>query len=158
MPRQLLTTWAEHDAALEKVMDTPQHRLCLLGRDLKSLRLELGSRQEVLRAFLAAPHETRLQIVVHDGEIMCHSHPRLLRLLETYSHRASLRQTPDHLRHLPDTLVLADASNGLIRLQEQFPRSIWISDDADELSPYQLRFDELWDESPHTVSTGKLGL
>ena len=62
----------------------------------------------------------------------------------------------DHLRHLADRFVLADAAHGAIRFHADHARGKRISADTREIHPYWQRFDDLWLEShvctPSTAS------
>ena len=42
-------------------------------------------------------------------------HPILQELLTTYSHNSAVQQTPEHLAHLRDSMILVDDAHALIR-------------------------------------------
>jgi len=147
---------AGYRAAIDATIQAADRELRLFDGDLERMALDEASRSALLLAFLAGDQNRRLRVIVHDPVPLRSRHPRLLNLIRTHGHQIEIRQTPDHLRHLADRFVLADAAHGTIRFHCDHPRGKQIGADAKEIHPYWQRFDDLWLESqvctPSTAS------
>jgi hypothetical protein len=138
---------AGYRAAIDATIQAACLELRLFDGDLERLALDEASRNALLLAFLADDQSRRLRMIVHDPTPLRTRHPRLLNLIRLHGHQIEIRQTPDHLRHLADRFVLADASHGVIRFHAEHARGKQVSADTREIHPYWQRFDDLWLES-----------
>lgn len=138
---------AGYRAAIDATIQAAGRELRLFDGDLERMALDEASRSALLLAFLAADQNRRLRMIVHDPAPLRTRHPRLLNLIRTHGHQIEIRQTPDHLSHLADRFVLADASHGAIRFHCDHPRGKRVGADTKEIHPYWQRFDDLWLES-----------
>ena len=64
MNSELITSWAEHDSSLLKILELASQTLCIFDADLVKLRLERPDSVELLRRFLSSDRQHRLRIAV----------------------------------------------------------------------------------------------
>ncbi len=158
MSTELMTSWnALRDARLA-ALSKAQTALAIFDRDLAALKPDAPETQARLIDFLSKGTQRQLRIAVHDLERTRAAYPKLMLLLKNFGHRFTLRETPDHLKHLADSLLLADDAHGVVQFHFEQPRSKAIDDDADELSTYLKRFEDLWAECGPPASSSTLGL
>jgi hypothetical protein len=140
----LLTGEADYRRACDTILARAERELLIFDRDLAALRLNEKARLDALTGFLQADDLRRIRIVLHAPERVERDAPRLMRLFFRFSHVIELRQSPDNLRHLADTHVLADDCHGVRRFHVDQPRSALILGDPAYISPWRQRFEELW--------------
>jgi len=100
----------------------------------------------------------RIRIVLHDPGPLERDAPRMMQLISRFSHVIYARRSPDNLRHLADTHLLADESHGVRRFHVDHPRSALILDDPDYINPWRQRFEELWELSHPCLTVNITGL
>lgn len=155
---RLLASEADYRQACDTVIGRAQRDIAIFDRNLLPLRLSESSRIEKLAAFLRADETRRIRVVIHDPDDLEKNAPRLIQLVARFSHAIEVRQSPDNLRHLADTHLLADDEHGVRRFQFDLPRSALILDDSTYISPWRLRFDELWGLSHPCLKLNTTGL
>ena len=158
MTRELITSWSDYQAAIDRLLAIATETICIYDQDLVQLKLDTAPRQDQLRRILQKGQRDALQIAVRNADPLRRQHPLLLGLLSTFSHIAQARQTPEQLAHLRDCMILVDNRHGLIRFDQEQARSKLLVDEPDELKPYLTRFGELLAEGGEQVSTTTLGL
>jgi hypothetical protein len=84
--------------------------------------------------------------------------PRLMQLIARFSHMVDVRQSPDNLRHLADSHLLADDAHGVRRFHIEQPRSALVIDDPAYIHPWRQRFEELWELSHPCLRLNTTGL
>ena len=154
----LLTSEAEYRQACETVLTRAESEILIFDRDLAALRLEESARLGALASFLQKSPLSRIRMVLHDPGPLERNAPRLMRLIARFSHVIDTRQSPDNLRHLADTHLLADESHGVRRFHVDQARSAMILDDPAYVSPWRQRFEELWALSLPCLRTTTTGL
>lgn len=157
-PYTLLTSEAEYRQACDTVLGRAQRELLILDRDLGALQLESRARLDLLSGFLQGDALRKVRIVLHDPEPVERAAPRLIQLIVRFSHVIEVRQSPDNLRHLADTHLLADGCHGVRRFHIEQPRSALILDDRTYIHPWQQRFEELWQLSHPCLRINTTGL
>ena len=157
MTRELITTWADYQMALDRLLALATRQVLIYDEDLKQLSLD-GARLTHVQRVLTAGGADALRIALRNAAHLNSHSPRLLSLLATWSHRAAAQQTPEHLSQLRDSMILVDGRHGLIRFDREQPRSKLLLDDPEAIRPYWQRFDALWNEGGEPVSTVTLGL
>ncbi len=155
---QLLTSEAEYRQACDTVMGRAEHELLIFDRDLRSFQPDHNTRLQLLSDFLAADRLRRIRIVLHDPEPLHRLMPRLMQLVARFSHLIDVRQSPDNLRHLADSHLLADDAHGVRRFHGEQPRSALILDDPTYIHPWRQRFEELWGLSHPALRLNTTGL
>lgn len=154
----LITSEAEYRQACDTILALAEHEILIFDRDLTALRLEEKARIEALANFLRKDSLRRIRVVLHDPGPMERNSPRLMQLFGRFSHCVDVRQSPDNLRHLADTHVLADETCGVRRFHADQPRSALIVDDPAYIQPWQQRFEELWELSLPCLRFSTTGL
>ncbi len=155
---RLLTSEADYRQACDTVIGRAQREIVIFDRNLVPLRLTESSRIEMLATFLKADETRRIRIVIHDPDDLEKNAPRLIQLIARFSHAIDIRQSPDNLRQLADTHLIADDEHGVRRFQFDLPRSALILDDSTYISPWRMRFEELWGLSHPCLKLNTTGL
>lgn len=158
MSRTLLTSWSEHRIAIADTMAAAVRQIDIFERDLARVGMDLQPTIDGLTQFFSENDRATLRLVVPDLDAVRTRHPRFMQLVERWRHRLSVRKTPEHLAHLPDCMILADARHATIRFQHDQARAVVLTDAIEAVLPYQTRFDELWAECSETLSLRTLGL
>ncbi|MCX7167073.1 MAG: hypothetical protein NTV11_12480 [Rhodocyclales bacterium] len=154
----LLTSEAEYRQACDTILARAQHELLIFDHDLAAMQLDKKARLDLLTGFLQGDALRKVRIVLHDPGHLEHEAPRLLELIARFSHLIEARQSPDNLRHLADTHLLADGCHGVRRFHVDQPRSAIIVDDRAYIHPWQQRFEELWELSQPCLRLNTTGL
>lgn len=154
----LLTSEVEYRNACDLVLARAVHQVLIFDRDLVALRLDEQARLEALASFLRMGGPRRIRIVLHDPGPLERNTTRLMQLIARYSHLVEMRQSPDDLRHLADTHVLADEGHGVRRFHVDQPRSALVLDDPISIHPWRKRFEEIWKLSRPCLRINTTGL
>jgi len=158
MARELIESWTDYLAAVDRLLPLAKRQLCIYDDDLAQLGLENSSRQEHLGQLLANAKEQPLRIALRDGAHFQNRSPRLQRLLTPWMHRAEVRQTPPDLAGLRDSMIIVDARHALVRFEKALPRSVLLIDDSVGVMPYLERFEEIWQATRKNLLQTPLGL
>ena len=158
MARELITSWADFQTAVDRLLAIACQTICIYDEDLTSLKLETPSRLISIKRILQAGHDDALRIAVRNATPIRQQHPKLQQLLTAYSHLAKAQETSAQLAHLRDSMLIVDDKCALIRFERDLPRSKLLVDEADELRPYLIRFREIWSEGGEGLTTSTLGL
>ena len=81
-----------------------------------------------------------------------------MNLFTRYAHAVDVRQSPDNLRQLADTHLLADGCHGVRRFHIDHARCALIQADPAAIQPWQQRFEELWALSLPCLKLNTTGL
>ena len=154
----LLTSEAEYRQACDAVLARAEHEILIFDRDLRRLQLDHKLRLDSLVAFLTDDHLRRIRVVLHDPGPLNREAPRLMQLIARFAHLVEVRQSPDNLRHLADTHLLADDAHGVRRFHIDHPRSALVLDDPVYIHPWRERFEELWALSRPCLQINTTGL
>ena len=158
MARELITSWADYQMALDRLLAFACHKISIYDEDLVTLKLESAPRLLHIKRVLQAGQDDALQIAVRNAGPVRQKNPLLLNQLTTFSHRANAHETPPQLAHLRDSMILVDDKHALIRFERDMPRSKLLIDEIDELRPYLARFREIWSEGGENIASTALGL
>ncbi|MCL2345087.1 MAG: hypothetical protein FWC58_04450 [Desulfobulbus sp.] len=159
MTRELMTSWNDYRAAVDRLLAVASEKIAIYDDDLAHLRLGSRDNLDHLQRLLMTGHGMALRIVVRDAEpLRRQQEPGLLKLLATYGHRAAALQTPEHLARLRDNMLIVDDRHALIRFDRDQARSKLLLDEADEVRAYSKRFEDLWTEGGEVISATALGL
>ena len=155
---ELMTTWAEHDASVERLLPMARHSIAIFDRDLSCFRLESPMLHDHLVRFLRDHPGATLRIAVRQADALQRNSPRLMQLLRLFAHNFHLVETPPHLAHLSDSMLLVDDGHALIRFHHDFARCREIVGDAEACQPYRKRFEEIWNDGCTPISATTIGL
>ena len=158
MSSQLITSWAEHDAALQKTVRLAAKTLRIFDHDLSKLKLENRENTLSLQRFLATGNDHQLCIVLKDAGPLRSEFPRLMKLLGDYPQQMSVIECPPHLASVSNSLCLADDRNALVRIDQNHARARLILDNAPDCAPYLQQFEAILNEGGEPISATTLGL
>lgn len=160
MASELITTWTEYAAALDRLLGITTQRIDIYDEDLVHLGLEEPGRHARLRQLIHAGNSNApaLRIAVRNAGPLRRAHPRLLTLFATHGHVATARETPSHLANLRDGMIIGDSRYALIRFERNLPRSTLLTTSPQAVHRYAQRFAEIWEASCAPVQTHPLGL
>ena len=158
MSRELITSWSDYQSAIDRILALAARQVWIYDEDLAMLRLETPERIDALTTHLVSQQADSLRIALRNSEPLQQRQPLIGRLLTVYSHNCAAQQTPDHLAHLRDSLILVDDAHALIRFDRNQPRGKLLIDEPDEVMHYRRRFSEIWAEGGTPVSPTTLGL
>lgn len=158
MNSELITSWAEHDSSLLKILELASQTLCIFDADLSKLRLERPANVELLRRFLSSDKQHRLRIAVKNAEPFRRDSPRLMKLLAIYTQSMTMIECPPQLAPLNDSMCIADDRHALIRFHTDNARAKTIFDNFEECAPYVQRFEDILKEGGEQVCASTLGL
>jgi hypothetical protein len=158
MASQLLTTWAEHEIAVQEVLLLASHTLRIFDENLSALALERPDRLTALRRLLTSSPQHTVQIVVRHALLLQRNYPQLIKLLDTHSHNLKLCESPSHVAAMTDSLLLADGRHALVRFHQDHARAKLIINDTGECMPYENRFAEILAEGGTPQYSTTLGL
>lgn len=144
---QAFDSEAAYRAAIDVTLAAARTEIRIFDHDLQAMGFGERSRVEQLTAFLRGGQDRRLRIVVHDSDALERNLPRLIDVMRLYGHLIETRRTPEHLRHLADCWMLADAAHGTLRFHADHARGKLIIDMPTEIEPWWRRFEDLWEES-----------
>lgn len=148
----------EYTSAIDEVIGLAKRRLRVFDYDLSEGGYNRPQRFELLRDFLLASRANRLQFVLHETSHVTRHCPRLLLLLEQFSHAIQINQTTQDAKSIYDPFVVADAEHYVHRFHYQNPRAALALDDVAGGRLLNQRFDELLGASAHGVFASTLGL
>lgn len=158
MSRQLIDNWGDYRLAFAQILAQATRSLFVYDEDLTNLHLESPDSQEGLKNLFRHGHRDAVRFALRKTEALRQRHPRTLALLSTYGHLGQAQETPPQLSHLRDSIIITDDRNALIRFERDLPRSKLLLDEPDEVRPYLMRFQEIWNEGGESVTASTLGL
>jgi hypothetical protein len=147
----------DYDAMFDELIDGAQQTIRIFDHVL-SPAFNSPARCEQLARFLRAGGPTRLHIVLHTVQGAERASPRLLALLQRYTHVAKARQTPRWARHVYDRFVIIDSLHYLHGFHHAHARFARGTNDLEGAQQLIERFEELWDASQPVFGASVLGL
>jgi len=158
MSSELISSWADYDGALQKVLLLASRTLRIFDDDLSKLKLEGRENSESLRRFLSARQASSLCIVLKDAEPLRRHSPRLMKLLTNYPQQMSVIECPLHLASFNNSLCLADDRHALVRIHQNHARARIIINSTPDCAPYLQQFETILNEGGEPISATTLGL
>ncbi|MDP3609967.1 MAG: hypothetical protein Q8R74_12905 [Methylophilus sp.] len=144
--------------AIELVIQQAQHTLLMFDQDFSRGDYANVLRHQSLHQFLSRDAHTALTIVLHQSDYLTTHCPRLMELLTTYGHKMTVYITNDSAKVAKDCFVIADNLHYVKRIHIDQARFKYALDDAETCASLHMRFDELLEETSHTLSPTQLGL
>jgi hypothetical protein len=154
---QRFESMREYDAMFDELIPGAQQTIRIFDHAL-SPAFNSPARCEQFARFLRAGGQDRLHIVVHAVQGAERACPRLLTLLQRYSHVARMRQTPRWARHVYDRFVVFDSIHYLHCFHHEHARFARGLNDIEGAQQLLDRFTELWDASQPAFGASVLGL
>ena len=156
--RTLTLAKSEYAAGADRLLELARRELLIFDPDLSEFRLELPSRVEALRQFLACSPSNRLQIALRDPEYVKRHCPRIMSLLGVYSASMRIHRTQGDANRAQDCFVLADRQHVVRRPVSAQGRGVIIIGDPREGLAMHERFSEIWELSEPGPSASTSGL
>ena len=148
---------AEYEAALDCLFARPGRLLRIFDRKLDSGYNSI-TRTELLRQFLLANRNNRIQIVLHDATGLQRDCPRLVNLLRLFSHAISINETQPEAKSVYDPFCIVDECDYVHRFHYDSARGVLALGDLDTARVLAQRFGEIWEASSPAPGATTLGL
>lgn len=149
---------ADYVAALDTICGLARHSLFIFEKNFINIGFNSEARFEVLRSFLLANPNNRLQLLAHDTRPMSQYCPRLMTLLRQFSQNMFIHQIPKNLQHLTEPFAVADDSHYVRRFHFDDTRGILAQNDSEGGHLLKSRFIEMWEASQPSAATSTLRL
>jgi hypothetical protein len=147
----------EYEAVIDSTIPQTLRTIRIIDRAL-SRSYNTPERYERLRQFLLASRVNRLMIALHEAARLERECPRMLELMQQFSHAISIRETLRPAKLVYDPFVIFDASHYVHRFHYDHLRAAHGSNDV--LGAQQLidRFSEIWEACGPPLSRHVSGL
>jgi hypothetical protein len=154
----LFNSEAGFRAAIDCTLAAATREIRIFDRDLGRMGLDDRDHITLLNNFVSGNRTRHVRIVVHDTTPLEQRLARLVTLMRQHSHAIMVRRTPEHLRQLADSWLLADGTHGAVRFHDDRPRGKCIVAQPQEILPWWKRFDDLWEASESCTPGATTGL
>lgn len=144
MTHEIHSTWGEYRHAFGQILRLSKQSLYIFDDDLTQLGLQSAESAELVRQMLTKNPVASVRIALRRIDKLRETHPRLVQLVASQSHRIQIAQIPSNLQHLRDTIVVSDNEHTLVRFDLEHARHKFILADVPEVVPYAQRFSEIW--------------
>ena len=149
---------AESLAAIDEVVAAAQRTIRIFDISLSNRGFNSPARADRLREFLVRGRAHRLQIALHETDLLERECPRLLVLLRQFPMSIEIHRTIMQAREAADPCVIADDHSVWHQLHYEQPRAIVALHSPAQALPISQRFEEIWELSETAVSANTLGL
>ena len=153
-----LFSTADYTSALDTICGNAMNNLYVFDKDFINCGFNSESRFELLKNLLLSNPEHQLLLLAHDTRPLSKYCPRLMILLQKFSHNMFIYQTPKNLQHLTEPFAVADQSLYVRRFHFDDSRGILALNDASGASLMKSRFMEMWAVSRPSTSTSTFSL
>lgn len=145
-------------AATDTIIQHAEREILIFDKDLGRGGYSSLARAEALGNFLAKGRHTKLMVLLHDTDFLIHRCPRLMQLIQLFSHSMTVYKTGEEARRAQYSFVIADGAHYLHRFHVDHARFRYSLDDETAVQPLKERFEQILETSMHTVSATTLGL
>jgi hypothetical protein len=149
---------AESLAAIDDVVAAAVRTIRIFDTTLANRGFNAPARADSLRDFLVRGRAHRLQIALHETDLLERECPRLLVLLRQFPMSIEIHRTIMQARNATDPCVIADDHSVWHQLHFEQPRAVVALHSPADALPICQRFEEIWDLSEPAVSANTLGL
>lgn len=151
--------FSEYVAAIDTVIARAERHIRIYDHNLENMGFNTPQCHDRLHRFLLANPENRLRIVVRDNEYLTKRCPRMLMLLQRFSHNMAIQQIfPDTAGNATSPFVVADNSNYARRYHFDSPRGVLSENDPHDGRLLVSLFEEIWAASAPTITPSISGL
>jgi hypothetical protein len=148
----------EYAVAIDTVIAQAEQKLLIFDQDFSIGDFASLKRYALIQSFLNKSVTSKLTIILQDSNFFSTSCPRFFDLLKTYGHKMTVYETNTHAKIAKDCFILADNNCFIRRFHIDQARFKFSMDDRETTQSLANRFDELQEETSHTISPTKLGL
>jgi hypothetical protein len=149
---------AQSREAIDEVIGAAQKLISVFDYTLLNRGFSDVARIEKLRRFLLAGRAHRLQIALHEPELLERHEPRLLALLRQFPSSIAIHRTVGQARAATDPFVVADDHSVWHQQHHDQQRAIVALHSPADAAPLRGRFEEIWELSEPAVSATTTGL
>ena len=153
----LLST-TDYVGAMDTLCGNVKNSLYVFDKDFINCGFNSASRFELLKNFLLSNPKNQLLLLAHDIRPLSQYCPRLMILLQKFSHNMLIYQTPRNLQYLTDPFAVADQSQYVRRFHFDNSRGMLALNDGAGASLLKSRFMEMWTVSRPDSSTSTFSL
>ena len=153
-----LASLAESHAAIDEVIGAAQRTLRIFDISLSNRGFNSPARAEKLRHLIVAGRAHRIQIALHETELLDRENPRLLMLLRQFPMSIEIHRTLAQAREAADPFIIADDHSVWHQMHYTQARAIVALHSPPDALPIVQRFEEIWDLSEPAVSATTTGL
>jgi len=155
---EALPTLAAQTEAIDRLISLARQRIRVFDHDLSQTGWNREARVDGLSGFLRGARGRRMDIIVHDVRYAAEACPRLMSLLQRYSHAVTIYRTGAEARRATDPLFIVDDRHFLHRFHFEQPRATLGLHQPDETRLLSNRFDEIWATGEPGINATQLGL
>lgn len=148
----------EYAMSLNIVIAAARSQLLIFDQDFSTGDFTSLKRFNLINDFLSKSNLSKLTIILQQTDFFSSKCPRLYHLLATFDHKITVYETNDYAKTAKDCFILADDSAYIRRFHIDQARFKYALDDKDESASLASRFNDLLQETSHTLSMTKLGL
>ncbi len=157
-PDSIVVGEANYSHALDLVIAEAQTQLLIFDQGFSRGDYASITRFNLIQQFLSKNPSSQLIIILQNTDFFSQQCPHLFNLLTTYSHKMTVYETNHNAKIAKDCFVLADNKSYIRRFHVDQARFRFMLNDAETTASLNDRFNELMEETTHTVSVTKLGL
>jgi hypothetical protein len=158
IPNSIILGERAYAMALDLVIAEAERKLLIFDQDLSRGDYASINRFNLLHDYLNKSPNNQLCIILQETNYFLTQCPRLFDLLTKYGHKMTVFETNSHAKIAKDCFVLADGKSYIRRFHIDQARFKFMLNDIETTASLANRFDELLQETSHTVSATKLGL
>jgi len=158
IPNSIILGERAYAMALDLVIAEAERKLLIFDQDLSRGDYASINRFNLLHDYLNKSPNNQLSIILQETNYFLTQCPRLFDLLTKYGHKMTVFETNSHAKIAKDSFVLADGKSYIRRFHIDQARFKFMLNDIETTASLANRFDELLQETSHTVSATKLGL
>ncbi|MDP2783802.1 MAG: hypothetical protein Q8O38_04320 [Sulfurimicrobium sp.] len=148
----------DYEQAVDLVIRQARRNLRIFSYSLRGEGYNSLARIEALQNFLLMNRANRLTIVLHDTDYLTRECPRMMNLLQQFSHAISVYQTSDEARSISDPFIIADNDHYLHRFHYDHPRAALALNDKEGALELARRFNVIVETSELAAPPTTLGL
>lgn len=158
IPDSIILGEREYAKALDLVIAEAEQKLLIFDQDFSRGDYASIKRFNLIHDFLNKSPSNQLTIILQETDFFLTQCPRLFDLLTTYGHKMTVYGTNSHAKIAKDCFMLADGKSYIRRFHIDQARFKFMLNDVETTASLANRFDELLQETSHTLSATKLGL
>ncbi len=147
----------EYEAIIDATIPRTERFIRVFDREL-ARTWNSSVRHDALRRFLLANRANRLLIAVHQAGTLERDCPRVMALLQQFSHAVKIHVTLRAARQIYDPFVIFDGNHYVHRFHYDHLRAAQGTDDVNGTQVLLDRFAEIWEASAPAASAGTTGL
>ncbi|MDD4910987.1 MAG: hypothetical protein PHP57_01705 [Sideroxydans sp.] len=149
---------ADYLSALDSVCSSAQRTLNVFDKNFADSGFNSEARYETLRHFLLQSSSNRLQLLAHDTQYLVRYSPRMMILLQEFSHSMAINQTAPHMHNITEPFAVADHTDFVRRFHFDDTRGVLAKNDSEGARILNARFQEMWLASHTGATPTRLGL